>query len=311
MSELHGFPGSRSGNDARLSVVVVTFNALPYIEQCLSSVAGLDTVVVDHGSRDGTLALVRERFPDVRVVEQENFGLGAGWNRGIRETASPYVLILNADAWAVGGGVERLLRFAESRPDAAMVGPKLLNTDGSLQRSVRGFPTLWRLATEYFFLRKLAPRSRALNAFYAGGFEHDRVLQVEFVMGSVMLVRREAIDQVGPLDEDFFLFSEETDWCYRFRRAGWKVLFFPGAEFVHVGGASHGGRMFTENLRGHLRFLAKHRGPAEAEWARRLLLAALRMRGAVFLGERGRMYREAARWLSSGSAESLLTAPRA
>ncbi len=295
----------------RLSVVVVTYNALPYVEQCLASVAGWETVVVDHGSTDGTVDVVRRRFPDVRVVEQENLGLGAGWNRGIRETAGRYVLILNADAWAAGDGVERLLRFAETRPDAAVVGPRLLNPDGSLQSSVRGFPTLWRLATEYFFLRKLAPRSRALNAFYAGGFDHDRVAEAEFVMGSVMLVRREAIEQVGPLDEDFFLFSEETDWCYRFRRAGWKVLFFPEAEFVHVGGASHGGRMFRENVRGHLRFLAKHRGPAEAERARRLLLAALRLRGAVFPGERGRMYREAAGWLASGSAESLLTAPGA
>jgi len=294
-----------------LAVVVVTYNALPFLEQCLSSVAGWETVVVDHGSTDGTLGLVRERFPDVRLVEQENLGLAAGWNRGIRETSSPWVLILNADAWAVGDGVEQLLRFAESRPDAGIVGPKLLNTDGSLQRSVRGYPTLWRLATEYFFLRKLAPRTRALNAFYAGGFEHDRVTEAEFVMGSVMLVRRTAIDRVGLLDEDFFLFSEETDWCYRFVRAGWKVLFYPGAEFVHVGGASHGGRMYTENLRGHLRFLAKHRGPAEAERARRMLLAALRVRGAMFPGERGRMYRDAAGWLASGSAESLLTAPRA
>jgi len=256
------------------------------------------------------VAVVRERFPDVRIVEQENLGLAAGWNRGIRETSSPFVLILNADAWAVGDGVRRLLAFAEQHPKAAVVGPKLLNTDGSLQRSVRGFPTLWRLATEYFFLRKLAPRSRVLNAFYAGGFDHDRVREAEFVMGSVMLVRREAIEQVGPLDEDFFLFSEETDWCYRFRQAGWKVLFFPGAEFVHVGGASHGGRMFTENLRGHLRFLAKHRGPAEAERARRLLLSALRLRGALFPGERGRMYRDAAGWLASGSAQTLLAAPR-
>ncbi len=292
-------------------MVVVTYNALPYVEQCLQSVAGWSTVVVDHGSTDGTVGLVRERFPGVRVVEQENLGLAAGWNRGIRETAGPYVLILNADAWAVGDGVQRLLAFADEHPEAAVVGPKLLNTDGSLQRSVRGFPTLWRLATEYFFLRKLAPRSGVLNAFYAGGFEHDRVREAEFVMGSAMLVRREAIEQVGPLDEGFFLFSEETDWCYRFRQAGWKVLFFPGAEFVHVGGASHGGRMFTENLRGHLRFLAKHRGPAEAERARRLLLAALRLRGALFPGERGRMYRDAAGWLASGSAQALLTAPRA
>jgi N-acetylglucosaminyl-diphospho-decaprenol L-rhamnosyltransferase len=294
-----------------LAVVVVTYNALPYLEQCLSSVAGWETVVVDHGSTDGTLRLVHDRFPEVRLVRQENLGLGAGWNRGIRETTGDYVLILNADAWAVGDGLEKLLAFAGTRPDAGIVGPKLLNTDGSLQRSVRGFPTLWRLATEYFFLRKLAPRSQALNAFYAGGFDHDRVFEAEFVMGSVMLVRRTAIEQVGPLDEEFFLFSEETDWCYRFRKAGWKVLFFPGAEFVHVGGASHGGRMFKENLRGHLRFLAKHRGAGEAERARRLLLAALRLRGMVFQGERGRMYRDAAGWLASGSAESLLAAPRA
>ncbi len=296
---------------AELAVVVVTYNALPYLEQCLQSVAGWETVVVDHGSKDGTVALVEERFHDVRLVRQENLGLAAGWNRGIRETSSPYVLILNADAWAAGDGVRKLLAFAESEPKAAVVGPKLLNTDGSLQRSVRGFPTLWRLATEYFFLRKLAPHSQALNAFYAGGFEHDRVVEAEFVMGSAMLVRREAIEQVGPLDEDFFLFSEETDWCYRFHRAGWKVLFYPGAQFVHVGGASHGGRMYTENLRGHLRFLTKHRGPAYAERARRLLLAALRMRGVLFPGERGRMYRDAADWLASGSAQSLLSAPRA
>jgi GT2 family glycosyltransferase len=297
--------------DASVSVVVVTFNALPFVEQCLQSVAGYDAIVVDHGSTDGTVAVVREQFPDVRVVEQENLGLAAGWNRGIQETASSFVLILNADAWAVGDGVQQLLTFAVEQPKAAVVGPKLLNIDGSLQRSVRGFPTLWRLATEYFFLRKLAPRSLALNAFYAGGFDHDRVREAEFVMGSVMLVRRDAIEQVGLLDEDFFLFSEETDWCYRFRRAGWKVLFYPGAEFVHVGGASHGGQMFTENLRGHLRFLAKHSGPAEAERARRLLLAALRLRGALFPGERGRMYRDAAAWLASGSAQTLLTAPRA
>jgi N-acetylglucosaminyl-diphospho-decaprenol L-rhamnosyltransferase len=289
-----------------VSAVVVTFNALPYVEQCLSSVERHATVVVDHGSTDGTLDRTRSRFPRVRVVEQENLGLAAGWNRGIRETTGAYVLILNADAWALGDAVERLRAFADEHPEAGVVGPRLRNPDGSLQRSVRGFPTLWRLATEYFFLRKLAPHTQALNAFYAGGFDHDSVREAEFVMGSVMLVRRTAIEQVGLLDEDFFLFSEETDWCYRFHRAGWKVLFYPGAEFVHVGGASHGGRMFRENLRGHLRFLSKHRGAREAERARRLLLAALRLRGVVFRGERGRIYRDAAGWLASGSAQTLL-----
>jgi N-acetylglucosaminyl-diphospho-decaprenol L-rhamnosyltransferase len=295
---------------ADVSVVVVTYDAARWLERCLGSVQAYETVVVDHGSTDGTLALVRQRFPRARLVEQGNLGLAAGWNRGLRETSGRYVLILNADAWVLGDAVERLCSFADERPQAAVIGPRLRNPDGSLQRSVRGFPTLWRLGTEYFFLRKLAPRSRALNAFYAGDFDHDHVTDAEFVMGACMLVRREAAEQVGPLDEDFFLFSEETDWCYRFRQTGWKVLFYPGAEAVHVGGASHGGRMFRENLRGHLRFLAKHRGIREAERARLMLLAALRLRGALFPGDRGRMYRESAVWLASGSAESLLVQKR-
>jgi GT2 family glycosyltransferase len=297
------------GNGARAPdavAVVVTYDALPWIEQCLGSLSGTPTVVVDNGSGDGTVELVRSRFPDVDVVESENRGLAAGWNIGIRRGASRYVLLLNSDAWLVGDALGRLVTFADRRPEAAVVAPRLLNQDGSLQRSVRGFPTLWRLATEYFFLRKLAPRSPVLNGFYAGGFDHDEVREAEFVMGACMLVRRSAIDQVGLLDEDFFLFSEETDWCYRFRRAGWQVLFFPGAECVHVGGASHGGRLYRENLRGHLRFLRKHRGRRYAERARRLLLLSLRLRGRLFRGERGRTYREAAAWLASGDVAQLL-----
>jgi len=292
-----------------VSVVVVTLDALPWVERSLESVRGHEAIVVDHGSTDGTLELVRGRFPDARLLERENRGLAAGWNAGMAEASGRYFLLLNADAWVVGDAAERLVAFADATPDAAYVGPLLRNPDGSVQRSVRGFPTLWRLATEYLFLRKLAPRSRALNAFYAGGFEHDRIFHAEFLMGACMLVRRQAVEEVGPLDERFFLFSEETDWCYRFRRAGWRVVFYPGAEAVHVGGAGHGGRMFREQVRGHLRFLAKHRGPREAERARRLLLLALRLRGRAFPGERGRRYADAARWLASARLATLLEEP--
>jgi len=290
----------------RVAAVVVTYDALPWIEPCLDSLRGVETVVVDNGSRDGTVDFVRERFPDVRLIETENRGLGAGWNIGLRETSSRYTLLLNADAWLTGGALDRLVDFADTRPRAAVVGPRLLNQDGTLQRSLRGFPTLWRLATEYFFLRKLAPGTSALNAFYAGGFEHDEVRNVEVVMGACMLVRRDAVEQVGYCDEDYFLFSEETDWCFRFRQGGWEVVFFPGAECVHVRGAAHGGRLYQENLRGHLLFLWKHHGPKTAERARRLLLSAVRLRGVAFRGERGRVYREAAGWLSSGDAAALL-----
>jgi GT2 family glycosyltransferase len=294
---------------ASVSVVVVTYNALPWLERSLESVRRHETIVVDHGSTDGTLELVRERFPEARLIQQENKGLGGGSNAGMRIASGDYFLLLNSDAWALDDAVERLAAFADEHPEAAVVGPRLRNPDGSLQRSVRGFPSVWRLATEYLFLRKLAPRSRALNAFYGAGFDHDEVGEAEFLMGSVLLVRREAADTVGLFDEDFFMFSEETDWLYRFRQAGWKVLFTPEAEFVHVGGATtrqNWGPMFREQIRGHLRFLAKHRGPKEAERARRLLLASLRLRGVVFPGERGRTYKEAARWLAASPARELL-----
>ena len=286
-----------------VSVVIVTYDAMPWIEQSLATVAGLETVVVDHGSTDGTVALVRERFPAVRLVEQDNRGLAAGWNRGIGETSGAYVLILNADAWALGDSIDRLAAFANARPRAAVVGPRLLVPDGRLQPSVRGFPTVWRLATEYLFLRKLAPRSHALNAFYASDFDHASEREAEFVMGAVMLARRAAIDEVGLLDEDFFLFSEETDWCYRFRQAGWEVWFTPDAEFAHVHGAVHGGRMFRENVRSNLRFIAKHHGLREAARARWVL-----MLGCALRAPRDRQYLDIARWLASRPVPELLAA---
>ena len=286
-----------------VTVVVVTWNALPWLEQCLDSVRGRDTIVVDHGSTDGTLAFVRERYPDVRVLEQENKGMGGGNNAGMRVAGGRYFFLLNSDAWVKGDGLDRLVELADEHPEAAVVGPRLLNTDGTLQRSARGEPTLWRLATEYFFIRKLAPRSRLLNPLYRGDFAHDELAQVDWLYGPALLVRREAADAVGLFDESFFMFSEEVDWLTRFRRAGWQVLFYPGAEVVHVGGASHGGQMYVENLRGHLRFLAKHKGLNEAERARRLLLFALRLRAVLLRRED---YRAGVRFLASGNARSLL-----
>jgi GT2 family glycosyltransferase len=282
---------------ADVTAVTVTLNGLPWVEQCLESLVGVETILVDHGSADGTVERVRERFPGVRVLEQENRGLGAGLNAGMRAAPARYHLLINSDAWLVGDALERLVAFADAHGDAAVVAPRLRNPDGTLQRSVRGFPTLWRVATEYLFVRKLAPHSRAFNAYYAGDFDHGSARRVEWVMGSCFLVRGEAADQVGLFDEDFFLFSEETDWMYRFHRAGWAVWFTPDAEAVHVGGATHGGRMFAENVKGIVRWFAKHRGAREAARVRGLLALSLRLRGLVFRGERGRMYRDAARAL--------------
>jgi len=229
--------------------------------------------------------------------------MGAGNNAGMRVASGEWLFLLNSDAWVVGDGLEQLLAFADAHPEAAVVGPRLRNVDGTLQRSVRGEPTVWRLATEYLFIRKLAPRTRLLNPLYVGGFDHDQEAEADWLYGPALLVRRDAVDAVGMFDEAFFMFSEEVDWMTRFRRAGWKVLFFPGAEVVHVGGASHGGQLYVENLRGHLRFFAKHDGPGTAERARLLLLWSLRLRALL---QRREVYREGIRFLSSGDAKTLI-----
>ncbi len=293
---------------AEVSSVVVTYNAAPWIERPLESLRGTEAevIVVDNGSTDGTLEIVRERFPEARIIEQENRGFGAGNNVGMRAASGRYFLLLNPDAWLTEGALEDMVAFADEHPEAGIVGPRLLNPDGSLQRSVRGYPTPWRLATEYFFLRKLAPRSQALNALFGAGFDHRSVREADYLFGACLLVRREAVDSIGGFDEEFFLMSEEVDWCYRFHQAGWKVLFYPDAEAYHVVGASLNPARFKDVVRGHLQFLRKHRGTRVADRARRVMLWGLRARGLMFRGDRGRAYRETARWLGSARVDALL-----
>ena len=182
----------------------------------------------------------------------------------------------------MGDGLERLVAFADAHPDAAVVGPRLRNPDGSLQRSVRGDPTLWRLATEYLFLRKLAPRSRPLNAFYGGGFDHDAVREVESLQGAALLVRREATDAVGLFDEAFFMFSEETDWLLPLPRRGLEGAVLPGRRGrARRRRARTAGGSTSRTCAGILRFLASTaaRGRPSARggccsWSLRLRLAA-------------------------------------
>ncbi|HEU5279503.1 MAG TPA: glycosyltransferase family 2 protein [Gaiellaceae bacterium] len=301
-----------------VSLIIVSHNTRGHLEHCLSELGTAhEVIVVDTASTDGSQELVRDRFPHARLLPlADNPGYGGASNAGIRLASGRYLLVMNADTWPLPQAVERLVEFAESEPSAGVVGPRLLDPDRKLQPSVRGFPTLWRLATEYLFLRWLAPRSRMLNAFYGSGFDHGSRREADFVVGAVMLLRRQMLDDIGGFDPSFFMFNEEVDLCYRARKAGWSVVFWPGAEFVHVGGASTAAvwpRMNREQLRSHLRFLAKHHGLPEAERARKLLAAAMRIRALVFgiLGRRGRraLSLDAAAWLRSGDTSALLGSP--
>ena len=291
-----------------VAAVVVTYDALPWIEQCLDSLVGVETVVVDNGSSDETVAFVRERYPDVRVIEAENRGLAAGWNIGIGETDEPLRAPAERGRVALGrrsrparelrghapadGG--RRSPSPESGRDAAALGARGFRARGGSRPSTSSSASSPR-----------APRRSTRSTRAAS--TTTRCATVEVVMGACMLVRREAIDEVGHCDEDYFLFSEETDWCYRFREAGWEVVFFPGAECIHVRGASHSGRLYRENLRGHLLFLCEApRAEGRPSGRAACCSLSLRLRGLVFRGERGRAYRDGAAWLASGDAATLL-----
>jgi N-acetylglucosaminyl-diphospho-decaprenol L-rhamnosyltransferase len=301
---------------ADVSIVVAAYNAAEYLERCLVALGDRhEVIVVDAGSTDGSQALVREGFPHVRLLELGiNPGYGGALNAGIEVASGELLVLMNADAWPVPGSLERFAAAAESEPGAGILGPRLLNPDGTLQSSVRGFPTPWRLATEYLFLRWLAPRSRALNTFYGAGFDHNSRREAEFLTGAVLLVRGQLLEEIGAFDEDFFMFNEEVDLCYRARQAGWSVVFCPDAEFIHVGGASTSQvwpLMYREQLRSHLRFLAKHQGSRKAERARRFLAAAMEIRAVAFglvrRPERRTLARDAARWLRSADLDSMLS----
>jgi N-acetylglucosaminyl-diphospho-decaprenol L-rhamnosyltransferase len=299
----------------RTSIIVASYNVWPQLEQCLSAVAPgpHEVIVVDSVSTDGTQGRVRDQFPQVRLIELErNLGYGGALNAGMAVAAGDYFLVMNADAWPVDDAIACLVEFAEKRPEVGIAGPRLLNPDGTLQPSVRGFPTRWRLATEYLFLRWFAPRSRLLNSFYGAGFDHQTPREAEFLTGAVLLLRRTAIDEVGMFDTGFFMFSEEVDLCYRMHQADWRVEFTPDAHFVHVGGASTSldwPPMYREQIRGHLRFFAKHRGVEYAERVRKMLVWAFRLRSLVFRGERRRLTRDTANWLSSADLTVLLERP--
>lgn len=303
---------------ADVSVIVASHNTRAYLERCLRGLgAEHEVIVVDSMSTDGSRELVRDEFPHVRLVELDtNPGYGGALNKGIASASGAFLIVMNGDAWPQPGAVERLVAFAESEPQAGVVGPRLVYPDGTLQPSVRGFPTLWRLATEYLFLRWLAPRSRLLNAFYGSGFDHSTRREAEFLVGAVLLVRGKTLAEIEGFDERFFMYNEEVDLCYRARAAGWKVVFWPGAEFVHVGGGSTTAawpQMYREQLRSHLRFLHKHMGLKEAERGRRLIASAMALRALVFtlLGraERRRLSLDGARWLRSADARTLLELP--
>lgn len=278
-----------------LSIVIVNWNTREYLLGALRSLyesppdLPFEAIVVDNASTDGSADAVKTVFPQVRVIANEdNTGYARGNNQGIGSSTGDYMLLLNPDVILPMRGLDRAVRILESRPDVGALAVRLVNPDGTPQRSVRGFPSPSAIFFEVLGLGRLFPTSRLLSSYRMGWFTYREQVEVEQPMGTFLMIPRKALDQVGLLDERFPIFFNEVDWCYRAHKLGWKVLFTPDVEVIHYGGGSTRqvrARMAWESRNGLLRFYRKHyRSPlfapvywlaAATSWIRATILASV------------------------------------
>lgn len=271
-----------------VSIIIVNWNTKELLRDCLDSVyrqtsdIHFETIVIDNASTDSSIEMVKRDFPQVVLIENsQNKGFAAGNNQGMAIARGRYVLLLNSDTVILDGAIQKTLSFADRKPVAAVIGCRVLNPDRTLQLTCFMFPGLLNLILSSTYLYKVFPKSRFFGRERMSWWDRSEVREVEVVTGCFMLVRREAMEQVGLMDEGYFMYAEETDWCYRFHRAGWKNLFFPGAEIIHLGGGSSRLRrheMTLNLLQSVLLFYKKHKGLFQYTLACCLLIAFFLLR---------------------------------
>jgi GT2 family glycosyltransferase len=301
----------------RLSIVIVTNNSASFIHECLQSIIDQQTpfpvevVVIDNASTDGTVTLIERQFPQIQLIKNsENRGFNVANNQGIKRSAGDLVLLLNPDTRLEHHALEEMVKFMEHHNDVAAIGPKILNGDGTLQRTGVSFPSLWNTFSESLFLDELFPRSRVFGRHRRLYENPDTEYEVDYVQGSCLLVRREPLEKAGLLDEEYFLYFDETDLCYKLKRQGWNIVYVPRAVVTHYGA---GGATFYDEVRlirfyqSYILFLKKHYSAARQFMFRILLIwrAIVRISVFFFAGivsrerrsefkERGHAYRKAA-----------------
>ncbi len=223
-----------------ISVVIVGWNAKHYLELCLDSLAkspprrSMEVLVVDNASSDGTSEMIEARYPWVKLIKSsENLGFSKGNNVAIRQAQGRYVALVNPDVIVFAGCLDALADFLDENPKVGNVGPRVLNPDMSMQSTCRRFPTLWNNFCSATSLSTRFPNSRFFAGEHMFYFPHDRTLPVDVLVGCFSMIRREALDTVGLLDEDLFMYGDDVDWCRRARDAGWEVVFYPGGQAIH------------------------------------------------------------------------------
>ncbi len=311
-------------NGVDLSIVTVSYNVRELLARCLESVVSsqysvisnqfsvssiqssaqslntehcllnTEVFVVDNASRDGSAAMVREKFPSVSLIENtENRGFAAANNQAFTQSRGRYVIMLNPDTVVRGGALETLVEFMDAHPRAGACGGKLLNADGTLQQSAFAFPTLAQIFLDFFPLNWRLTNSRLNGRYPRAWYERGEPFQVDHPLGADLLVRRQVVEQVGWLDEQFFIYCEEIDWCMRIKRAGWQIWCVPQAEIVHHEAQStrqFRDAMFVELWRARFRLFDKHSSRAFRAAARQSVRAGLwnaarQARAAAWRGE--------------------------
>lgn len=228
-----------------LSIVIVNWNVKDLLAHCLESIfrtcegLEIEVIVIDNASADGSPQMIRERFPQVCLIANErNAGFTRANNQGIAVAKGRYILLLNPDTEVLDGALSTMVCYMDAHPNVGALGPRLLHSDGRVQSSRRRFPTLTTAFLESTILQQWFPRNRILRRYYCLDHSDEEEQEVDWVVGACLMMRREALDKVGLLDEHFFMYSEEMDWCYRVVKRGWRVVYLPSAQVVHHEGRS-------------------------------------------------------------------------
>lgn len=263
-----------------LSLIIVSWNVVDLLRSCLRSILDgdgltLQIIVVDSASADESVEMVRQEFPQVECIAcTANVGFPRGNNIGLELATGRYVMLLNPDTEVIGDALEQLVKYMDEHPEVGVVGPQLLNSDGSVQSSRRRFPSLATGMFESTWLQDLAPANMMAD-YYVLDVADDQTAAVDWVVGAALLTRLDIVREIGGLDEAYFMYSEELDWCRRIKQAGWEVVYFPAAQIIHHYGKSSEQASTQRHInfnRAKLRYYRKYHGRWAAAWLRLVLL---------------------------------------
>ena len=222
----------------KLSIIVLSFNTKDYLKQTLKSIKekkDWELVVVDNGSEDGSVEMVKKSFPHAKLYETgKNLGFAGGNNVGIKKAKGKYVMLLNSDTVVVDDALEKMVDYLEEHKKVGAVGPKFVLSDGAIDMAChRGLPTPWNAVAYFLKLEQLFPNSKLFGGYHRSWEDFESIHEVPVICAGAMIVRRKVVDEVGILDDSFFLYAEDIDWCKRIYDAGWKLVYNPEAKIIH------------------------------------------------------------------------------